>query len=239
MELNETAQNQNAPAWEQLITEGHVLAGRLRRTSLSVVLTGLVLLLLGSFGLLYLQTSASRAPSGPSEFLSEKIRDYRQSAIDALQGLGFNRELTEKDRKDIAPVSQLPALIDSVLQSLNETGALPKNIVVAEISPKVFWNARWGNEHSIDTILSVTRKNVMALGALVNVGNENNPVVEQWIGIFRKQDDKWWGLLNWASDNNKGKWSYANLSAGTLYSVDTKPSVSPQEIPVSIHELTE
>lgn len=239
MKQNKASEHQGAAAWEQLVTEGHVLAARLRATSVSVVSTGILLMFLGTCGLLYLQVGTSREVSVPSEFLREKIVDYKQSAQNNVKALSFQRELTDKDRQELAPSSQLPALVDAVLEELNKTGTLPKNIAVVDLAPKEFWNTRWSNEHSIDTVFRVSRKNVMALGALVNVGNETDPIVKQWVGLFKKQDDKWWGLLNWVSDNNKGRWLHATLETSALYSYGKLPSVLPQDIPVSIHELAE
>jgi len=251
MTHSDSRQGVSSPAWEQLVTEGHVVAARLRSSIFWARAIGVILLLAGSFGFLYLASPKYESREDISFFLQKQIRDYKRDALEKIGNIRSQRALPRDEAKNVITSSQLANLVEQTLASLNESGDLPQNasfepasgeskeFPIAKIKPEEFWGFQWNsNGRSANTIFSVEKRHIVALGSFVNVGDENNPMLERWVGLFKKTDDRFWGLLNQISDDFKGEWVFASLNMDSLITIKSLPAVAPENIPVSLKKLS-
>ena len=207
-------------SWEFLVTEGHVLAARLRYARPYIVGAGLLFLIIGIW-----LTSAGLHGFGQQqvaqirdELLTDDVTEAKKPALDAFNGLPAPNVL-RSEVGNIAPATQLPEVIKAVLASLNSRNALPESqIKFQRMAPGEFWGKEWPH-----TVLAFTSApGLYVIGAVVNEGTVRLPFIGRWLGAFRKF--------------NKG-WEYASIQGPGFEYVAGFPVVSVSDIPLTLQPV--
>ena len=240
MDTKEIAVTVTKPSygWEHLITEGHVRAARLRRVAPYTIALGIALVVIGVYGFIHLSTQTGVSGIDLQQSLQGKVRDYRHPVLKKIEAMRIDREFTEDQILQIATEEKLSKAVQKIMASLEEKDALPSDDFQT-LKPEEFWGKSWPTDVPVTTALTVKKENVLAVGAIVNIGDERYSTQKLWIGLFKKSDDKAWGLLNSVFPENKGKWQFASLKAGNFYVLPDKPFVTPDEVTVSLRQLME
>lgn len=223
------AQNQVVPGWEHLVTEGHVRAARLRTITPLIVALGIALVVLGVFGFAYLSAQSGPSSFNPQELLTRKTQEYKRPVLERMRAFYLDRSFAQEEIAKIADQERLSKAVQNILTELENKEALPED-GFQKLSAKDFWEKPWPNDAPVTTALVVTKDGLVAVGAIVNAGNERSPVIKQWIGLFKKEDG---GLLSFG----KKKWVFASLAGPQLYVLPDKPSVKAEDVAVSLRRL--
>jgi len=227
---------QTSFGWERLITEGHVRAARLRSARPFFIWPGVALVALGVLGFLYLSAPSHTDAFDPAQIVLSKAENYRRPVLQKIDAMRFPRRFNDEDVSKIATSEKLARAIQNILASLDEKDAFP-NDGFQTLQPSEFWDKPWPQDVPVTTAFVVNKGELMALGAYANAGDAENPELKPWIGLFKKQDDKMWGLFNWMLPENKGKWMVVSLKDGSFYAHPDKPVVSAQDVAVSLRAL--
>jgi hypothetical protein len=229
--------------WEFLVTDGHVLGARLRRIAPWLIGTGIFLILAA----VLLPTTGQSSPwewtfAFSSSHIEEQRAAYMQPVIERLEKTP-TQEFTYQQRIDLAPVEEIPAAIEAILQSLKSGGGLysPK-LYLKEIPSSTFWSWEWTpQEQSADAPVEAPHPNsdgkipnyiyvakgseeTYALGAFArreieysNGGKDTKAV--RWVAIVRKFPDGW---------------KLVSLNWGDFYLATSGSSATLSEIPTSL-----
>ena len=199
--------------WELLVTEGHVRAARLRRIQPWIIATGL----LSVWGGIWV---ARLAPAiQPQTSVAMRIQQ-RLTQIQAREAFAFTliskAPLRPEQPDRLAPVSQIPEVVQALLGSLNDSGSLPeKSVKLGRLDPDAFWAGNWPTEQ----VSYLESGGTYLLGAYAHVGPSTSVQPVRWLGALKRID---------------GKWQYASLGGTGTYVPPGLPSTSPQSISLSL-----
>jgi hypothetical protein len=173
--------------WEELVTEGHVLAKRYRSGEGLVLVLALLLIVLG-FWLVQIAPRLQAGDTGREREAGAQFRErewtrtYKQFA--ELPAPTF----TVADAEKAAPAGELSTVAELTLKSLNTTGALPSELPFAIVSSADFWTKAWA---PLD-ITVVDGADVKLMGAIVDLDpSRYNYVLRRWLGVYRKTPAGW------------------------------------------------
>lgn len=222
--------------WERLITEGHVRAARLRSTRPYAISLGIALVVIGFYGFLYLSAPSPENSFNPERIVHTKAEEYRRPVHQKIAMMRFTRKFNGEEIAKVATPQELTHRVQNILTALHEKGELLDE-GFRTLEAKEFWDSPWPQDDPVTTAFVVNKGDLIAIGAYVNDGDEENPDLKPWIGLFKKQTDKAWGMLNFIFPENKGQWLFASLNDGSFYTLPDKPSATPRDIVVSLRAL--
>lgn len=203
----------SALLWELLVTDGHVRAARLRRIQPWLIAAGLLCIWAGFW-------VAHLAPTlQPQTSVAMRIQQ-RLAEIQAREAVAFttlSRAPVRPDQPErLAPVSQIPQVVQALLSSLNDSGGLPEQAVkLGKLDADAFWTGNWPTEQ----VSYVKSGRTYLLGAYAHVGPSTSVQPVRWLGVLK---------------NIAGKWQYASLGGVGTYLPAGVPSTSPQSISLSL-----
>ncbi len=199
--------------WEQLVTEGHVRAARLREAQPRLISIAIALIVLGAA----LQFTMP-APVAPSQdvLIRQQTDALFAPAIRAVSNLPVGA-ISPDDRKDVEAHDDLTEHVTGlILDSLNRTGRLPDRLRRVEVDPRAFWRQPWPYSKAVVT----ENDDLKLVGSMVKVGTKPQPDLQRWLGIYRRRN---------------GHWQYASLAADNFYS--TGPSARVRDIALDLAPL--
>lgn len=199
--------------WEQMVTDGHVRAARLRRVQPWIIALGLVLLWAGMW---VVHAGPQIRPSASLvALLQERLAQAQQRSSEPfarLPPLAPGRAELER----LPSAGELPELVETIRRSLNDSGRLPtKDVDFTELTPESFFGGPWEPEH----VLYLKSGNSYLLGAQVHRGSAASPQPVRWIGVMKRLG---------------GQWQYATVLAGGSGGLANLPSVAPQNIALTL-----
>jgi hypothetical protein len=199
--------------WEQLVTDGHVRAARLRRLQPWIIALGLVMLWVGIF---ISQLAPKIQPqSSVASRIQERLAQSQQRAAAAFTQLSQVPQHVDKP-ESLPPASEIPDVVKAMLQSLSSDNKLPTDsLTVQEAKRDAFWSADWGTERvnylrSGDTYL---------FGAYAHLGSSAAPQPVRWVGAFTR---------------TSGKWLYASIAGPSLYVPPGLPGTRPEAVSLTL-----
>lgn len=202
--------------WEQLVSEAHVRAARIRRLQPWIIVLGVLLIGAGL-------KIAGLAPSiRPGSTVAGRIAQ-RLSAIQSATDAAFTglerTPIHPQDPGKLPPIEEIPQVVHTLLASLNDSGKLAFDAVtLKKVKPAAFWSGEWPTEE-LDYLKA---SGLYLVAAEAHAGSSTYPQPVRWIGAFKEID---------------GKWQYATLAWPGLYVPPGYPSVSPQSLPLSLRGL--
>jgi hypothetical protein len=176
--------------WEQLVTEGHVRAARVRMIAPYIIGFGILAVMAGVYGLL-LMTSNTSLPS-MSEILQKRLNAFKAPVIQPFQYISTVPSMTMEQMKDVPPASELPKVIEMLKASLQANEAYPKefNELIKEVNPSTFWQGKW----PAVGIMTINKGNLRAFGTTVIQDTDKlygGGMPARWIGIFKHISKEW------------------------------------------------
>lgn len=170
--------------WEQLVTEAHVRAARLRRIQPLLVGTAIAMMITGVFILQNIKPP--EVENDRLKTLTTYVDRQQWRVLEAFSGLPQPR---------ISP-SEVPRLIEGpamvtlhqeVLTELNRAGDLPANPKLGEVEPSAFWRSPWPKDRFVWT----GSGDVRVVGGLFNAGNAEFPSPMRILFVYRRHGDDW------------------------------------------------
>ncbi len=213
--------------WEELVTDGHVNAAKMRASRPFILGLGLIIFLFGGwvfgeYGLF--------DPASISLTKNEQQIETRREAIDRVFTSIKLPALDDSAKAKLAPAYELPVIAEAILSALNDTGKLPDTLPVVSISKSEFW--QFSSDAGKIQLLDVGKFKLIS----ARVTDEQKqrrfnlrvPADERlWIGAFRKDKD--------------GKWQAYSLSGridgASLLSVEGTDRLNPSRYPVTFEKL--
>jgi hypothetical protein len=202
--------------WEQLVSEGHVRAARIRRLQPGIIALGLLLIGVGI-------RIAGLAPAiRPASTVAGRI-EQRLAHIQSATVAAFTRLTRAPVRpahpEKLPPVGEIAQVVQTVLQSLNGADELPFDAVTLQKARQAaFWSGDWPTQR----LEYLNGSGLYLLAAEAHAGSSTDPQPVRWVGAFKRIG---------------GKWQYATLAWPGLYVPPGYPSVSPQSLPLSLRGL--
>ena len=206
--------------WENLVTEGHVRAARLRLAAPYIVTLGVLVAIIGIYGFITSSWQSSYPPI--RQTLQLRLNEFRIPIEDNLSALAANHPtFTMEQMKVLPPVSELPKVVETLKSGLNKDGSYPKELAdsITEVDPTDFWQGSWAP----GKIVTVNKGDLRAFGAFVTLGTEYyGASVARWIGIFKRVRDGW---------------SAVSINQPGMVYPQFYPVVTPDQIPRSLKTL--
>ncbi|MEO1169889.1 MAG: hypothetical protein AAFW97_14370 [Pseudomonadota bacterium] len=205
--------------WEQLVTDGHVRAARVRRIQPVLVGLGIFLILLGWWSFSSIETSATEN-NRASTLQGEVDRQQREARL-ALAGLPAP-SVGREDLSRIPTTEQATEIERQMLDTLDASNevpaALPNDLDVQSLDAEAFWNDAWepGTAYVVDT------RRVKLLGVILNGGSAEYPQLQRWLAVFRRAEDRW---------------DVVYISAPDFIGPPETPSVEIGEIPITLRPV--
>lgn len=202
--------------WESLVSEGHVRSVRLRRLQPWILGAGLLLIWLG----IWVASLAPpvRSDSSVLSILQQRVAKARARAEAALAGVP-RPALGPAESASLPPYAELPELIDTTLQSLERSGALPTDTLdFVETERASFWKGQW----VVERVHYAKSGDFVLVAGYVNVGTATRPQPARWMGAFKKFGDKW---------------QYGSLAGGGLYAPRPYPALRAGDLSLSMAPL--
>jgi hypothetical protein len=216
--------------WEQLVTEGHARAARLRPLGPPLSILGLILMAIGCYVLF---ATAFQLPqyNNAANTLQQQAAQFQQQTSSVFSSAQV-QNFSESDMAKIPPQSELPLVYKLLASSYQKIGQPPANLAVQTAkSASDFWSWNW----PAGKIVYINRGDVQAFGAIVISSQTepgSDPISQQiqqegphpvrWLAIFRKTPTGWDDVAI----------QYQEFVA----SPDEK-TVTPDAIPVTLHKL--
>ncbi len=173
--------------WQQLVTDGHVRAARVRRLQPGLIAAAVLLLLAGWW--LLEAADAPKAKNDRAGVLREEVERRQLPALIAFGGLPAPR-IGESRLKELPLASSLPEIQRRILTELDRADQVPADLKFKEVEPSAFWRIPWKPSEMVTTGSGRAR----LVGGLVNSGTAEAPIPEGWLAAFREKDDKWQGV---------------------------------------------
>jgi len=181
--------------WEELVSDGHVRAARLRSIQPLVIGIAVTLVLAGSAIFLLLYRPSESSPL--AEVIKKRLDREQDRAYRGFRLVGDGRtyladnERKGKTLKDALSQAALAQLIDADLRSLQATDKLA-SLPVSQVKqpPEIFWQLLW----PLGEVDYMEGDKTFILGATVvqsSVGQELPPL-GRWMGIFKKAGGQWY-----------------------------------------------
>lgn len=211
--------NKKKPLWEYLITDGHVIAARLRLLSPYIIGIGVILTVFGFYSILI---EGNKYPLSLKENYIQKLNKLKPPILEKFSIINKQPSIEQDEIKNLPPLDELPKVVNVILDSLNSNKPYPEEIssAIKEVSVDDFWIEQWPT----NIIISINKGDIKAFGAILQVGNMNyyskKPV--KWVGVFKKKSDKW---------------LFVSIKSPYLITLSDQPSASPEDLLSSLKQL--
>ncbi len=206
--------------WEQLVTDGHVRAARLRAVQPVLLWVAIVLCVIGGFGALVVDGPVVREFERQGERGQLADRRRVETACFNLPDI----DLEQGEALKLAPAFEIERVVQLIVDGLNDDGRVPEVLPVLKVDRQGFWDFGW----PVDRLGSFRKGNVILVGAVVADERQvsatrkaRSPV--RWIGVFRQSGGKWNGVSL--------RFSGAFVPAGRGQAID------PADFPVTFRHL--
>ena len=208
-------------AWEDLVTEGHVRAARMRRVQPILIAVSVAAMLLGWYLLSGIEPT--RVENNRAEILFESVEAQQRRAAYAFGGMPAPR--IGRSQVAASPLaSDAPTLQRRILDELNLTSELPSDLPnglrLVAVEPNVFWRRPWRAR----ALIATRSSDVVLAGTIMNSGSAEFPMAERWIGVFRRRD---------------GQWESVTIGATGFVTSADFPLVGIRDIPLTLSPLLE
>lgn len=168
--------------WEKIVTDGHVMAARIRSLTPRAGLIASLLMLLGAITVMYAYTMAPPKSdlakrNGPAlEYLNKA-----EEVVDAMQAQAFN----EQDIESIPPYAEVDKVVETITKALDSDNEMPSTLskVLQVVTVKDFFGGKW----PLGKIVYVRKDNDIFIGAWISAYNRPR----RWMSLFKKFDNKW------------------------------------------------
>jgi len=213
--------------WEELVTDGHVNAAKMRAARPFILGLGLLIFLLGSA--LFGEYGRFDPASISLKSNEQQINTSREAIDRAFTSIKLPK-LDDTAKVKLAPAYELSVIAKAILSALNDTGKLPDSLSFTKTSKTEFW--QFSSDVGKIQLLDVGKFKLVS----ARVTDEQNqrrynlrvPADERlWIGLFRKSND--------------GKWQAYSLSGridgNSLLSVAGTDRLNPARYPVTFEKL--
>lgn len=225
--------------WEELVTDGHVRAARIRLVRGRVVALSLVLLVVAvvitAFGV-GIRAADSKAIT--TKILNQHFDDYKKSVEEIFSQMPKYHDLSDEEKKIMVETPFILNFIKSHIAKLNsdEPDEQEYSVVLKKVSKNDFWKEKLES----GKITYVSDGDVQIYGALAcyidgyytnGVFLENRYPDEEgrpcrrptfWLGVFKK--------IN-------GKWKYASIGISGGFKPNEHESVDPNEILETLKDM--
>ncbi len=181
--------------WEQLVTDGHVRAARLRFLAPWVILVGVVSLACGWL-VLNGVPQAGQFFSTAENTLNQRAYQVRQPVLNTFSR-AYALNASPSQVSQLVPESELPAVYKAVSDGV-ATGSFPAGFAMKQAAGAAeFWSWNW----PYDQLIALERGDLRAYGAIVYAKGpagqpdlarlQGFPRPVRWLAIFRKLPDGW------------------------------------------------
>lgn len=201
--------------WEQLVTDGHVRAARVRRIQPFLIAVAIALMLLG--WILMGLVEPSKAENDRARMLGEQVQQQQWRAIDAFAGMP-PPSIGESKIMALPLASSLADMQTRILTELNRANDVPKDLKLQAVEPSVFWRVPWKPGEAVTS----SSGSVRIVGTLVNTGTTEYGNVARWLGVFRRQN---------------GEWKAVSIAADGFVEIEGTPTTPIEAIPVTLSPL--
>lgn len=207
--------------WEQLVTEGHVRAARLRAAQPALISLAVLLCIIGGYGTLRINPPDAALNELSSS--SETIQVQKQQINSFFSNLP-DISLDANDTINLAPAYEIERTIKLITDSLNGNGKLPEVLPFQKLNKKEFWGMDWPAQN----LHYYKKGKIILVGAVlsderqISAIRQKRPAI-RWVGVFRK---------------DKGKWSAYSLRFPDAFILGGKAdTIKPSDFPVTFSRL--
>ena len=213
--------------WEELVTDGHVNAAKMRASRPFILGLGLVIFLFG--GALFGEYGQFD-PASISLNKNEQQIETRREAIDRIFTSIKLPALDDNAKAKLAPAYELPIIAKEILSSLNDTGKLPETLPIVSVSKPEFW--QFSGDVGKIQLLGVGKLKLISARVTDEQKqrryNLRMPAGERlWIGVFRKGKDSKWRAYSLSG----------RIDGASLLSVEGTDRLNPASYPVTFEKL--
>jgi len=213
--------------WEELVTDGHVNAAKMRAARPFVLAIGLVTFLFG--GALFGEYGRFD-PASISLNKNEQHIDTRREAIDRAFTSIKLPKLDDTVKAKFAPAYELSVIAEVIMSALNDASKLPDTLPIVSVSKAEFW--QFSGDVGKIQLLDVGKFKLITARVTDEQRqrryNLRMPADERlWIGVCRKgKEDKWQAFSLSGRIDGKG-----------LLSVEGTDRLNPASYPVTFEKL--
>jgi hypothetical protein len=202
--------------WEELVTDGHVRAARLRSVEPWLIGLGALLILGGIY--MSALILPNPAPDDRGARIAAEVGKVQAGAIAAMNGLPSVPVPSDRLANPVS-ASQISRVSAAILDDLNGSGDLPTDkLNMNVVDADTFWHHQW-----FFSSLNVTSSGDTTLvGAIVNEGSPSSPQLTRWLGVFRRRD---------------GHWEAVSIAAPGFYIDPTLHSTTADRIPLALKSV--
>ena len=218
-----TSQDARGEGWRQLVTEGHVIAARLRWLQPWFLGTSCAAMVLGFAGAWL--TKPAPDYGGYATTGASVVASVRAPAVDAVQRMPALSVPPDQVGAQV-PSGEVAQVQTLILQSLQTTGSLPDSqLSFRRVDVATFWQQPWSRATADNQVASITVLDLPTLklvGTVVKDADDANGgtmVAKRWLGVFSRRN---------------GKWVFASLAAPGLGVIPGLPQVAPADIPLTL-----
>ncbi len=213
--------------WEELVTDGHVNAAKMRAARPFILGFGLLIFLFG--GALFGEYGLFD-PASVSLAKNEQQINTRREAIDQVFTSIKLPKLDDTAKAKLAPAYELPVIAKEILSALNDTGKLPEILPIVNVSKAEFW--QFSSDIGKIQLLDAGKFKLVS----TRVTDEQRqrrynlrvPADERiWVGVFRKGKDG-----NWRAYSLSGR-----IDGKALLDVAGTDRLNPVRYPVTFEKL--
>lgn len=201
--------------WENLVTDGHVRAARIRRAQPYLVTLAVICMLVG--WVLLTSVRASKSENNRTEVLGAEVDRQQRKAIDAFAYMPPPR-IGQSQLAKLPSAENIPEIQKKVLDELNRVGDVPADLKIETVEPSAFWRVPW----KAGQFVSAAGGGVRIVGAVVNTGSSDYPDPARWMAVFRRAS---------------GDWQVATISGPDFISVPETLQVVVGQIPVTLSPI--
>ena len=213
--------------WEDLVSDGHVRAAKLRSIQPRWIIIALILTLAGLALLFWIEEPRDRQIADATGTQSER------QAQEALQGRALTRHfetltlpiLEEAGHQNLAPAYEMERVLSLIVETLNETDDLPTSLPLQRYNRDAFWSGSWNVQE-----LRVLRESryLYLVGAIVSEEYQIRPERQigdplWWFGVLRRSESGWHG--------------YTLLFQGSVMRMEGSESLHPADYPATLARL--
>lgn len=177
--------------WQELVTDGHVRAARLRRRRGPIIVVAIAAVLAGLVVASFI----------PPTYGAYMVRGEANGLLDAIKGLINTRlerarplQLKVAEINSLVPAAELGSVAAEIAKGLAANGRLPDDLKYETVSLSRFWEFSW----PLDRLIVANTEGYVVVGGVVARPCENADSVNdsrsdalRWIAIYRRTDRGW------------------------------------------------